>query len=360
MILPVVHAAPPPAQIDETTLCEIKRVAKDVQARAKYAQAFISPARTYREKILDCANISEMSDAAFRLLYTIMRYGKDDGTNSFPGQETLAGTIRRSKRTLIRARNELEDDGWLETKRQRRGVAVAQGEIPKHVRDQIVKEILEVTDMALLKTPLDLPNFDRTPILQRQEVPKLALVKQEVPDLSPNQNQEVPNQVLRSDKSVQQEPYIEPSSSILTARARASQLLTVEDFGNHHKLLDAWGRKPSEMFPRMWLSLQVATDNLRQSVQALETRHPGKADLVLTAVRMTISSMQMRAATPEAISNGGKGASAYFQRELHGMMKFLLDEQSEKPKQQARASPISSTKEARSAQITADVDKYFG
>jgi biotin operon repressor len=198
----VVDIALPPA-VEES---RIKKVAQEVQDRAKYIDAFVTKAQKYNWMALHAANQSGMSDAAFRLFFTLVAHGKEDGTSIFPSQKCVASVMGWSESSVKRASKKLEEDGWLISKRQRRGPAIKEAAIPDHIAAAIVKEILEVSNLTLLERPIQIPNLKRPQQSISQDVSNVTHLKaQEVPKLAPIGNQEVSNSDLRSVKFDQQE-----------------------------------------------------------------------------------------------------------------------------------------------------------
>lgn len=346
-----------PPTIVETRSHDIDRTAAELCARAAYANAFIKKANNYKWQLLHCANFSEMSDAAFRLFFTYIAYAKEDGTGIFPGQKTVSSVMRRSARSVGRAGEELAEDGWIATKRQRRGPAAKIASIPAHISQAIVKEILEATNLSDQETPIEVPDFRRPRLSAPQEAPKVTslnkeqeatnvspinaskvsfLKSQEMTNLSDStkfENLEATDSPLRPDKSVAQNQKIEPKGEYYnktntnTPRAReeaqpspqtvpdpATELVE-GDFYDYNLLFNSWGRKPNDITPRIPHRRDFTDANLRGVLRGQAHRDQ---KLAISAIRSTVTSMQSRtvlSAADRAVFGSG-GFGAYFQKVL--------------------------------------------
>ena len=130
--------------------------------RAKYIREKIGPTAKFFVRALVTANASDMSDSAFRQLFTFLTFGNDDGTSIFPSHDTLAAIMGRSVRTSERATAELTERGWLQTKQARRGPAIRAVVIPNEKMAAITDEILEPSKLAVLNgsaRPLNRQNW---------------------------------------------------------------------------------------------------------------------------------------------------------------------------------------------------------
>jgi hypothetical protein len=206
MVFPVVYVDVPPQVVDEGRQIEIKKVAEELAYRAEYIDTYIGKARSYKWMLLHVANQTEMTDAAFRMFFNYVAHGNEDGTQIFPGHARVAAITKRSAKSTQRARKELDEGGWLITKRQRRGPAVAMAAIPDLIAQEIVKEILKATNLSLLERPLEVPNLSRPApkltLVKAQEETLLPVQHQEETEVSSVKNQEETKQASRRDTSV--------------------------------------------------------------------------------------------------------------------------------------------------------------
>ena len=118
--------------------------------RAKYIREKIGHTAKFFVKALVTANASDMSDSAFRQLFTFLTFGNDDGTSIFPSHHTVAAIMGRSVRTSERATAELTERGWLQTKQVRRGPAIRAVVIPNDKMAAITDEMLEPSKITVL------------------------------------------------------------------------------------------------------------------------------------------------------------------------------------------------------------------
>jgi hypothetical protein len=130
--------------------------------RAKYIREKIGPTAKFFVRALVTANASDMSDSAFRQLFTFLTFGNDDGTSIFPSHDTVAAIMGHSVRTSERATAELTERGRLQTKQARRGPAIRAVVIPNEKMVAITDEILEPSKLAVLNgsaRPLNRQNW---------------------------------------------------------------------------------------------------------------------------------------------------------------------------------------------------------
>jgi len=116
---------------------DIARTAEALLARKEYLAFCVRRDTPKRWKVLHCANASDMSDGAFRQLFTFMAYARANLTGSSPSHKTVSLVTGRCERTSKNATKELQDDGWIETKRTRREEAVRKITIPQCILDAI-------------------------------------------------------------------------------------------------------------------------------------------------------------------------------------------------------------------------------
>jgi len=112
-------------------------------ARKEYLSFCVRRDTPKRWKVLHCANASDMTDEAFRQLFTYVAYAKSDLSDASASHKTMALVTGRSMIASKRATKELSDAGWIETKRRRREEASRRLTIPKFILDAIPDAALE-------------------------------------------------------------------------------------------------------------------------------------------------------------------------------------------------------------------------
>jgi hypothetical protein len=340
-----IDMGPPPAHLHSAAIghnsraADIQRAAEELKARADYLNAFITHGTGYKWRLLHAANSSEMSDAAFRLLFTFTAYSKEDGSSIFPSHKTVAAVIHRSERSTVRTTKELEDAGWLISKRQRRGSAIRTAAIPDAVSKAIIYEVLEATSLACLNDHLEVPDLT---------VPKLNPA-QEPPDLAFQGNQEPPNCASRTAKlgvltSINQSSIIpgastrESGSAFKTIQPDEKDLATnlaEADFIAYNQLFNSWGKKPGDITPTIPHKRLFTDANLLGTLRGQSHRD---RKLAISAIRSTVVSMQSRTilTRPDRVVYGAGGFGAYFQKELVGMLDRLEKPRAGEPPQRVR------------------------
>lgn len=301
-MIPAVVDLPPAPISDNRRHYDILRTADAIKDQVEYSNAFAAQAKTYKWKLLHAANNSELSDAAFRMLFTYLVFAKDDGSDSYPSISKVSNVTRRSERSSARTVKELEGAGWLETQRKRRGAAVRKASIPEAVSKAILQKFLEQTNMADLNGHLEVPNLSP---------PELAPV------------QETPKSVPRTAKSGA--PIItsinQGSSSGAPAHASPDKLDN-RDYEDYNKLFNSWGRKPgTNMFP----TCRATTDALLDGVLRSQAKHP--VDLAVEAVRSTTSLMIGKIEMAPPGTSGPTGFPKYHHKVLLACVGELIEMQ---------------------------------
>ena len=104
----------------EDRSADIERAVAELAAqvhgvRAKYVADKIGKGAEYFVQVLVRANATDLSNGAFRELFTILTYADRDGTNAFPSHQTIAHITGCSVSTSERLVNELAAAKWLQT-----------------------------------------------------------------------------------------------------------------------------------------------------------------------------------------------------------------------------------------------------
>ena len=94
-----------------------------------------------RTKIIHTAYISGVSDGAFRVLFGQQYFGGLDGGEAIPSNQTISALTDKSIAAVKRANKELEDEGWVRSKRRRYLPSIRTTQIPEAVLRRIVSEL---------------------------------------------------------------------------------------------------------------------------------------------------------------------------------------------------------------------------
>ena len=117
-----------------------------------------SPDIPERNRMLYHAVVSGMSGEAFMQLFVLQTFGSGRGLMEvFPSNATLAGISNRSESSVKRALAELDEKGFMSSRRRRNSSSIRTLKIPQSSLDRIVAEVSERSDLTLLpkSTPVD-------------------------------------------------------------------------------------------------------------------------------------------------------------------------------------------------------------
>ena len=107
--------------------------------RAKWLKNHAGDGVSPRTRLLHVAAASDLSDAAFRILFIQQSFGNGGGESVFPTNDAVAAVMGRSTRGIGRANRELERAGWVVVKRRRRESAVRSIAIPERLQSEIME-----------------------------------------------------------------------------------------------------------------------------------------------------------------------------------------------------------------------------
>lgn len=298
---------------------EIRRAAEEI--RSAYLKNNLHENTPAKWRILHVANVSGMSDAAFRQLFTYLAFGNQACNNITVSNKTIGLLLQKGERAIQRTNKELEAGEWISDANHNgpkdpKRVA----SIPEKVMSAIVFECLGASKMTGVGGSIEVPNV--TPLSKKTPLDEVY-----------------PRQTCR-DTPVKNDDrtYIDnlDSSSVVVGAPERTDpsVLQEEDFVQYHMLYGVWGRKQGGAIPYMPWPRKTTDATLLGAVRG-QAAHP--IETVIAAVRMTIASMHTRAALGES-KQGGGSLMSYFQQEMLGMIKILLKQETE-PAQVARGSP---------------------
>jgi hypothetical protein len=319
---------PAPSIVEADRHKEIKKAAEEI--RSSFLKANLHEGVPHKLRVFYAALISGISDADFRVLCAYLAFGNSNADNIAVSHKRIGLLLERSERTIRRSTKELEEEGWLASKRNGRKESTRTASIPLDAMRAIVAEVLDRTNLAG-RTVIEIPKLgpDRTEVAAQStgqvclDRPELASRPQfDRPNLAALPQFDRPNSVAIENLSsnnniiprvcVREEPAkLDPATNLLEA-----------DFADYNSLFNSWGRKPNDITPRL-LQKRSFTDANLQGVLRGQAHHDPK--LVLSAVRSTIVSMQTRSvlSAEQRAVHGSGGFGSYFQQELRGTIERL-------------------------------------
>jgi hypothetical protein len=101
---------------------DIVRTAQEI--RAKFLRDYINPKTSYKWEVVCRAYVSGMTDRHLAQLIGFLIYANPDGTESKPSHQTIASLRGCSVRGSETTTAQLEDHGWLSSRRKKNAPSV--------------------------------------------------------------------------------------------------------------------------------------------------------------------------------------------------------------------------------------------
>jgi hypothetical protein len=300
--------------------------------RAKYLRQHASDKAPLRWRILHFANVSNLSDAAFRTLFTLLTFSdrETEGgfSNIWPSNETVALLLGREETTVKRAIRELEGEdkkrknraAWLlEQQRRYNQPTIRRAVIPKAAMDALA------ADLAAALADTESAN---SPFLSTESANLHFLYPTERANLSERKGEFAPLP-FSSDLLKREEERDIPAREVSFGFsekgkqvARPSDLpadLPAEICEQFWQIIRHWGGKPGQV-SRSTYSLEHAEDLL---IKTALTHQQEPAHILRGAFLTAISTMQTMVASGDAKCAGSGAATNFFKSEFTKALRIL-------------------------------------
>jgi hypothetical protein len=273
---------------------DIARTASTLLARQEYLAFCVRRDTSPQWRTLHCANASDISDGAFRQLFTFVAYAKKgDLSNSRVSHKTIAAITGRSERASKRATEELEEGGWIGTKRTRREEAIRTIKIPKVILDAIPDEGIGTRCSSAENGTSSDSRSAKSDTSKSLEVPKSTLRSaKNGPLTSKNQDDDT-------------------DDSASATRSAKNGTSRNDDAKLYLDAINAFCRDPRNLATvnQPVMSEEDAARGLAGWMQAWERQAP--LETVLRCLPSVLTEMQIRARDPAQVKRGDRNLSGF-------------------------------------------------